>query len=159
LRIATDQGIEGVGIGAATPAVARRLLGHSLGEYWKPGVGVISPLGRADHALFDLIGKALKVPAWKLLGGKGPEWVPVYDGSIYFSDLLPQHKARGVARLVEEVESGLERGHRAFKIKVGRGFKWMDKKEGFRRDVEVVRAIRKRVGKKVKLMVDANNGF
>src|SRR5690606_40874617 len=37
--------------------------------------------------------------------------------------------------------------------------RWMDKEAGFRRDVEVVRAIRKRVGRDVKLMVDANNGF
>jgi len=35
----------------------------------------------------------------------------------------------------------------------------MDKEAGFRRDIEVVRAIRKTVGKDVKLMVDANNGF
>jgi L-alanine-DL-glutamate epimerase-like enolase superfamily enzyme len=159
LRIATDQGIEGVGIGAATPQAARRLLGHTLDEYWKPGVGVVSPLGRADHALFDLVGKALGVPAWKLLGGRGPEWVPVYDGSIYFNDLLPEGKTRGVARLLEEVRASLAAGHRALKIKVGRGFRWMEREAGFRRDVEVVRALRKLVGKDVKLMVDANNGF
>ena len=35
----------------------------------------------------------------------------------------------------------------------------MEQEAGFRRDVEVVRAIRKLVGKDVKLMVDANNGF
>jgi L-alanine-DL-glutamate epimerase-like enolase superfamily enzyme len=159
LRIVTDQGIEGIGIGTASPDAARKLLGHTLDEYWKPGVGVVSPLGRADHGLFDVVAKALRVPAWKLFGGHGPEWVPVYDGSIYFADLLPDFKDKGVARLVEEVESGLKSGHRAFKIKVGRGFKWMDAEAGFRRDVEVVHAIRKLVGKDVKLMVDANNGF
>jgi L-alanine-DL-glutamate epimerase-like enolase superfamily enzyme len=159
LRIATNQGIEGVGVGNATPETARKLLGHTLDTYWKPGVGVVSPLDRADHALYDLIGKALNVPAWKLFGGHGPEWVPVYDGSIYFNDLLPEYKNKGVARLLEEVEASLKLGHRAFKIKVGRGFKWMEKEAGFRRDVDVVQAIRKLVGKEVKLMVDANNGY
>jgi len=159
LRIATDQGVEGFGHGAATQENARKLLGHTLAEFWKPGVGVVSPLGRADHALYDLVGKALGVPAWKLLGGQGPTWVPVYDGSIYFNDLLPEFQDKGVARLLEEVEMGLNAGHRAFKIKVGRGAKWMDKLAGFRRDVEGVQAIRRRVGKDVKLMVDANNGF
>ncbi|HEY2933441.1 MAG TPA: mandelate racemase/muconate lactonizing enzyme family protein [Acidobacteriota bacterium] len=159
LRIATDQGIAGVGVGAATPEKARSLLGHTLDEYWKPGVGMLSPLERADHALFDLVGKALNQPAWRLLGGRGPEQVPVYDGGIYFNDLLPEHQERGVARLLEEVEESLREGHRAFKIKVGRGFKWMDRDAGFRRDIEVVKAIRRLVGKKVKLMVDANNGF
>jgi D-galactarolactone cycloisomerase len=159
LRIATNQGIEGIGVGTTTPAIARKLLGHTLDEYWKPGIGVVSPLGRADHALFDLIAKALNIPAWKLFGGYGPEWVPIYDGSIYFNDLLPEHKEQGVARLLNEVEASLASGHRAFKIKVGRGFRWMDQRAGFQRDVEVVQAIRKLVGKDVRLMVDANNAF
>jgi L-alanine-DL-glutamate epimerase-like enolase superfamily enzyme len=159
LRIATGQGVEGVGIGNVTPETARLLLGHSLSEYWKPGLGVVSPIDRADHALFDLAGNALNLPAWKLMGGRGQEWVPVYDGSIYFNDLLPEFQSRGVARLLEEVDESLKDGHRAFKIKVGRGFKWMDKEAGFRRDVEVVTSIRKHVGRDVKLMVDSNNGF
>jgi L-alanine-DL-glutamate epimerase-like enolase superfamily enzyme len=159
LRIATDQGVEGIGVGSVKPETARLVLGRTLAEFWKPGIGVISPLDRADHALYDVMGKALGVPAWRLLGGDGPEWVPVYDGSIYFNDLLPEHESRGVARLVEEVETSLHAGHRAFKIKVGRGFKWMEKDPGFKRDVEVVQSIRKLVGKDIKLMVDANNGY
>ncbi len=159
LRVATDQGVEGVGSGRATEADARKLIGHSLADYWQPGKGFVSPLGRADHALFDLAGKLLKVPAWKLFGGKGPEKVPIYDGGVYFNDLLPEYQKKGVARLVEEVEESLKAGHRAFKIKIGRGFKWMEKEAGFRRDVEVVRALRKTVGPDVKLMVDANNGY
>ncbi len=159
LRIMTDRGVEGIGVGNVTPEVARRAVGHSLDEFWSADRKVVSPLGRADHALYDLIGKALGVPAWKFLGGEGPEWVPIYDGSIYFDDLQPEFADRGVARVVEEVQAGLDAGHRAFKIKVGRGFKWMEKEAGFRRDVEVMRAVRKLVGPKVRLMVDANNAF
>jgi L-alanine-DL-glutamate epimerase-like enolase superfamily enzyme len=151
--------MEGVGIGTTKPEIARQMLGHSLAEYFKPGVGTVSPLDRADHALFDLVGKALNVPAWKLFGGHGPEWVPVYDGSIYFNDLLPEYQSKGVARLLEEVDMGLQAGHRAFKIKIGRGAKWMERDAGFARDVEVVKGIRKHAGKEVKLMVDANNGY
>jgi L-alanine-DL-glutamate epimerase-like enolase superfamily enzyme len=159
LRIDTDQGLEGIGVGTVSQEDARKLIGHTLDKYWKPGVGVVSPLGRVDHALFDLVGKALKVPAWKLIGAQGPEWVPVYDGSFYFSDLMPEYKDRGVARLLDEIDASQQLGHRAFKLKVGRGHKWMEKEAGFRRDVEVVRAVRKRIGKDAKLMVDANNGF
>jgi D-galactarolactone cycloisomerase len=159
LRIATNQGIEGIGSGNVTQETARKLLGMTLDQIWRPGEGVVSPLGRADHALYDLIGKALKLPSWRLLGGQGLEWVPIYDGSIYFNDLLPEHKERGVKQLLSEVEASLKRGHRAFKIKIGRGFKWMGRKEGDQRDLEVVRAIRKLVGKEVRLMVDANNGY
>lgn len=159
LRIATDRGVEGVGEGRVDQAKARQVVGMTLDQLWEPGVGAKGPLGRADHAIFDLVGKALNVPAWKLIGGEGPEWVPIYDGSIYFADLLPEHQSRGVARIVEEVETSLDAGHRAFKIKVGRGFKWMPRDEGFKRDVEVAQAIREAVGPDVKLMVDSNNGF
>jgi D-galactarolactone cycloisomerase len=159
LRIETDAGVYGIGSGRADREQAARLVGKRLADVWKPGLGVVSPLGRADHALFDLVGKVLKVPAWKLLGGKGPERVAVYDGGVYFNDLLPEFEKQGVGRLVEEVEGSLKTGHRAFKIKVGRGFKWMEKEAGFRRDVEVVKAIRKTVGKGAKLMADANNGY
>ena len=159
LRVATDQGVEGVGAGRATPETAARLLGRTLDEFWKPGEGIVSPLERADHALYDLIGKALNLPIWKMFGGKGPEWVPVYDGGIYFNDLFPEHAIRGVARLLDEVEESMKAGHRAFKIKVGRGFKWMEREDGFRRDVEVMRSIRKLAGRDIRLMADSNNGF
>jgi L-alanine-DL-glutamate epimerase-like enolase superfamily enzyme len=159
LRIETDQGVEGVGVGSTSTEAARQLLGRRLADLWKPGLGTVGPLWRADHALFDLVGKALGVPAWKLLGGRGPEWVPVYDGSIYFSDLLPEYAGRGVGRVVEEVEMSLAAGHRAVKMKVGRGHRWMHPGAGFQRDVEVVQAVRKRIGRGVRLMVDANNAF
>jgi D-galactarolactone cycloisomerase len=159
LILETDQGATGFGSGRITPEAARKLVGLPLSDLWNRDTGSVGALGRADHALFDLVGKVLNVPAWTLLGGQGPEWVPVYDGSIYFNDLLPQYQARGVARLVEEAEQGRERGFRAFKVKVGRGFKWMEKDAGFRRDVEVIRALRKALGPEIKLMVDANNGF
>jgi D-galactarolactone cycloisomerase len=159
LRIATNQGVEGIGSGNVTQETARKLVGMTLDQVWRPGEGVVSPLGRADHALYDLVGKALKTPSWRLFGGHGPEWVDVYDGSIYFNDLLPENKERGVKQLLEEVETSLNRGHRAFKIKIGRGFKWMGRREGDARDVEVVRAIRKLAGNDVRLMVDANNGY
>ena len=159
LRIATERGVEGVGVGNLSPDRARAIVGRTLDEFWSPGAGAVGAFGRADHALFDLVGKALGVPAWALIGGKGPERVPVYDGSIYFADLLPDSEGRGIDRILEEIDAGLDRGHRAFKIKVGRGFKWMEPDPGFRRDVEVIRAIRGRVGPDVRLMVDANNGF
>jgi D-galactarolactone cycloisomerase len=160
LRIGTDVGLEGIGVGSSTPGEARQLLGHTLDEFWKARIGVLSPLGRSDHALYDLVGKALATPTWRILGGMGPAWVPVYDGSLYFNDLLPEHEGRaGIPRLLHEVALSLKAGHRAFKIKVGRGFKWMDPQAGFVRDIEVVKAVRQLVGKGVKLMADANDGF
>jgi L-alanine-DL-glutamate epimerase-like enolase superfamily enzyme len=109
--------------------------------------------------LWDLIGKLLKKPVYDLLGGAGPERVPVYDGSIYFADLLPQYADKWQDRFREEIDMGLKIGHRAFKIKIGRGAKWMKRDEGDARDVEVVRLVRKHAGKDVLIGVDGNNGY
>jgi L-alanine-DL-glutamate epimerase-like enolase superfamily enzyme len=159
LRLQTDAGVEGVGVGDISKETAAAVVGKSINELWKPGVGSVGPLARADHALFDLVAKLQNVPAWKLIGDGGPKQIQVYDGSIYFNDLMPQFADRGVARLLEEVEMALDRGHRAFKIKIGRGHKWMNPSDGMARDVDVVAAIRKHVGPAIKLMVDANNGY
>jgi L-alanine-DL-glutamate epimerase-like enolase superfamily enzyme len=159
LLIETNAGLSGVGSCPASREDAAKLLGKDPLGFYLPGKGIASPLGNGDAPLWDLVGRHYEQPVWRLLGGYGAEWVPVYDGSIYFSDLEPEHASRGVARIIEEVDHAIEAGHRAFKIKVGRGFKWMEKEAGFRRDVEVVKAVRKHAGAKVELMVDANNGF
>jgi L-alanine-DL-glutamate epimerase-like enolase superfamily enzyme len=109
--------------------------------------------------LWDLAGKVIGKPMYELLGGKGAEQVKVYDGSIYFADLLAENAERPLDRFKEEIDMGLERGHRAFKIKIGRGAKWMPRQEGDERDREVLRTIRAHAGPDIVLGVDANNGY
>jgi L-alanine-DL-glutamate epimerase-like enolase superfamily enzyme len=75
------------------------------------------------------------------------------------TELMTQYSANWRDRFREEIDMGLEAGHRAFKIKIGRGYKWMDRVAGDARDVEVVKTIREHAGQDVSLMVDANNGY
>ncbi len=159
IRIFTDHQLDGVGFGLTTPANAHGIIGKSLAEVWDSKVGACSALGRADHALYDLVGKALARPTWSLMGGGGPAWVPVYDTTLYFSDLLPEYAKRGIGRLLEEFEDGLTQGFRAFKVKVGRGARWMDAESGLARDVEVVEQLARAAPPGVKLMADANDQF
>ena len=159
IRIFTDGELNGVGFGRTTAAQARGIIGKTLAEIWKSAPGAGSALGRADHALYDLVGKALGKPAWSLMGGNGPAWVPVYDTTLYFSDLLPEHARQGVGRLLQEFEEGLTQGFRAFKVKVGRGARWMDGEKGLARDVEVVQRLARAAPQGVKLMADANDQF
>ena len=67
------------------------------------------------------------------------------------------------ARAVEHVETHAAHvflvGDRAFKIKIGRGAKWMPRADGDDRDVEVVKLIRQHAGDDTILGVDANNGY
>ena len=54
---------------------------------------------------------------------------------------------------------GFRAGHRGFKLKIGRGHKWMDRAAGDTRDVEVLEIVRRHAGHEVLLAVDANDGY
>ncbi len=60
---------------------------------------------------------------------------------------------------MEEFEETLKSGYLGAKFKVGRGWKWMEKEAGLRRDVEVLRAARKTAGPRIKILADVNVGF
>jgi L-alanine-DL-glutamate epimerase-like enolase superfamily enzyme len=160
VRVFTNKGFEGIGNCRADEKAAAQLIGKDPFElYRRDERKFAGPLGAGTMPLWDLVGKLLKKPAYELMGGAGAEKVPVYDGSIYFADLLPQYADRWQERFREEIDMGLAIGHRAFKIKIGRGFKWMPRDGGDSRDVEVIRLIRQHAGNDVLLGVDANNGY
>lgn len=160
VRLYTNSGLEGLGLCRSKEAALSSLLGKNPFDYYQREAREMrSPLDTGSMPLWDLAGKALNKPVYNLLGGKANRPLPAYDGSIYFADLLPEHVARWEDRFKEEIDDGLRRGHRAFKIKVGRGAKWMPAEEGFERDKAVLRAIRRHAGPAIALGVDANNGY
>jgi L-alanine-DL-glutamate epimerase-like enolase superfamily enzyme len=159
VRIYTNAGLEGLGNCRADEAALSKLLGKPLRDFYDPDKTRMTVLGNGTMPLWDLAGKALGKPAYELLGGKGPERIKVYDGSIYFADLLPENADKPLDRFKEEIDMGLAIGHRAFKIKLGRGAKWMERKAGDERDVAVLKTIRSHGGPDLVLGVDANNGY
>jgi len=160
VRLYTSAGIEGLGNCGASEAVLGSLLGKNPFDFFQAEAPAFkSPLGAGTMPLWDLAGKALNQPVFQLLGGRGPLRVPVYDGSIYFTDLLPEYADTWQDRFKAEIDLGFKRGHRAFKIKIGRGAKWMPTEDGFARDEAVVKLIRQHAGPDTVLAVDANNGY
>lgn len=99
-------------------------------------------LSAVDTALWDLKGKVLKQPLYKLFGPV-TDTVPVYGSGL---DLWYSDK-----ELLEEVEGFVEKGFKTIKVKVGRP----NPQEDFRR----MAAVRETIGKNVKLAVDANQGW
>ena len=164
VRIYTNAaGVEGIGVCRTSKEKLAELLGHDPSEFFDADHHRMrGPLGSQTMALWDLVGRMQDKPVCELLGAApvtSPRKVPVYDGSIYFADLLPEFASAWEDRFKREIDMGLELGHRAFKIKIGRGAKWMPRDEGDARDVAVVRLIRQHAGKDVLLAVDANNGY
>ena len=92
-----------------------------------------------DIALWDLRCKHLDKPLWQVAGGTSDR-AKAYRGGI---DL-----AYPLEKLLESVQSYLDQGFNAVKIKVG--------KENLDEDVERVSAVRKLIGNDITFMVDAN---
>jgi len=160
VRLHTDAGTVGWGWCRARRAEAQRLVGKKLHEVFDPGSGTNGAFLAFDFPLWDLAGRVLGRSVHAMLGDAGRSPVPVYDGSIYFDDLEPKTgRDRGVRHVLDGVKMGLDAGFRAFKAKIGRGHKWMERKAGFARDVAVLHAIRNLAGKEGKLLIDANNGY
>jgi L-alanine-DL-glutamate epimerase-like enolase superfamily enzyme len=165
VRIFTNTGVEGLGNCRADSTALAKLLGKNPAEFFvRPQKRMAAPLGAGTMPLWDLVGKLLKRPAYGLFFQDNrtipdSRLVSIYDGSIYFADLLPQYADRFEDRFKQEIDMGLAVGHRAFKVKIGRGHRWMPPEEGYERDLQVLRAIRRHAGADIVIGVDANNGY
>lgn len=165
LRIKTDDGFMGFGICFADKHQTSALLGKYLYEAFQADQGVVKDYRAFEYPLWDLVGhctgKPVYVLAAQMLDKPVPDnlRVPCYDTSLYFDDLHLTTVEDATDFLVKEALEGYERGHRAFKMKVGRGARHLPLEEGTQRDIAIIRAVRKRLGPDVKLMIDANNGY
>lgn len=167
VRITTDQGLEGVGLtyhevdGEATKALilnnfvpklidcdpfATEVLWEQFFHYLR-GVGrkglTFGALSAVDTALWDLKGKIMGLPLFRLLGGNKTS-VPVYasGGWTSYSD----------DQLVQEAQSMVAQGYQKIKVKLG-----VEGGTKPRHDIERMRKVREAIGPEIDLLVDANN--
>ena len=163
LACLTDSdGAQGWGTGRITRAEAEALLHRPLSDAFAPETNDVSPAFRAlEYPLYDLMGKRAQKPVYALLGNapESPVRVPCYDTSLYFDDLNLADDAQAADLIGGFARDGWEAGHRAFKIKVGRGARHMEQAAGLRRDIAIIRAVREAAGPNADLMIDANNGY
>ena len=167
VRVTTDDGIEGFGVtyhevgGEATKMlieknIAPRIIGKDPFEtevIWADmfqylrGVGrkglMFCALSAVDIALWDLKGKILDIPLYRLWGGNQKK-VPVYGSGGWTSYTDDE--------LVAEMKDIVSRGYKMIKFKVG-----YNGGQSPSRDVERVRKVREAVGPDIGIMLDANN--
>jgi L-alanine-DL-glutamate epimerase-like enolase superfamily enzyme len=104
--------------------------------------GVPAAKAALDMALHDLVGRALGVPVWALLGGRSKSHLTI---SRVVSMKAPEEMARDAARHVGD-------GFRTVKVKVGDGANW-------RLDAARIAAVREAIGPEIGLKVDVNQGW
>jgi L-alanine-DL-glutamate epimerase-like enolase superfamily enzyme len=97
-------------------------------------------LGAVDIALWDLIGKAAKLPLYKLLGACDEQVFTYASAGLYGQDKKPED-------LGAELGGYVEQGFSAVKMKVGGA--------PLKEDVARVAAAREAIGPDTKLMIDA----
>jgi galactonate dehydratase len=176
LRLETDQpGLYGIGeatvqwgdegmLGYIASLEKRYLLGQDprdieslwervyRNEYWRRDFFVCSALGGVEMACWDILGKALGVPVWRLLGGKCRDVVPAYANGWYQVERTPD-------AIASRAEAVIAMGYRALKIDpFGTGSYEMTEGEK-RRSVEIVSAVRAAIGPDAELFIEMHGRF
>ena len=183
VKIETDEGISGFGdatieqnhrtIGAAVEVLERYLVGENpfriehlwqrmyRSPYWRGGPILNTAISGIEHALWDIVGKALKQPVYNLLGGPCREKIRLYS---YAAGSDSETMAENARRVVKK------EGYTAVKTNPfippirnttvdGKAKQMM---EGYRLDdavkkaVKNVEAIRNAVGDRVDIMLDCH---
>ena len=158
LEVGTDQGISGFAAchrgKLLEDFVERRLrseligqdpfmrehLWHRIWELDRIEYFPVYMLGLVDVALWDIAGKTLEQPVWKLLGGAKTS-IPAYASTATFSS---------TAEFLDVADQCLELGYLAIKLHA-----WGDA----RRDASLCQALRAHLGPNVPLMYDGSAGF
>lgn len=156
--LTTDKGVRGWAMSWVPDERVTGLEGMRISDLFDLENGASPKAEGIAMPLYDLVGHILGKPVYEFIGSQGPTELPIYSGAIYFDDLEPEDEPRGVAGVIASCQQDYDLGYRAFKLKIGRGYKWMPSDAGTRRDVEVVRAVRKRFPD-CKILVDANDGY
>ncbi len=173
VKVYTDEGI--VGVGECSPFFPPVICGH-IAHTLAPQVVGMDPFdveaivarmmiknykiagqtqamagAGIEIACWDIMGKALNQPIYRLLGGAFRSRVQVYASSMR-RDISPEAEARRMAELRSQF------GFTAGKVKVGSEYGF-DVDEAPGRSLAVVKAVREALGDDFQLMVDANSCF
>ena len=152
VEIATDKGVKGYGRGGpgGGAIVEKHLTKLLLGKdpfdlernwdilwrstmYYGRAGAVVHAISGADLALWDVVGNALGMPVYRLLGGETKARIPAYCTG-------------------NDIEQHIEYGFKRLKLAIPYGP--ADGKEGMRKNVELVRRTRELLGTDGDIMLD-----
>lgn len=175
VELVTDDGLRGVGevrmvnktdalLGCVGELSQRYVLGADpfdverlawqtqWADYGRIGEVSQSALAAIDVACWDLMGQALGVPVWKLLGGRFRDRVPAYANGWYRAERDPDV-------LADLAQGVVARGYRALKLDpFGAAMTELPAAE-LRRSVAIVAAVRAAVGEEIQIMIEMHGRF
>ena len=175
VKVDTDEGISGVGearvlnrtdavLGYLSEAVPRYVEGSDPFEverlvqrmfredFGRAGEIVMTATALIEIACWDIMGKALNQPVYRLLGGAVRDKIKAYANGWYTVERTP-------GEFHEAAKGVLEKGYQALKFDpFGAGFYELDRPEK-NRIIELVEAVRDAVGPDVEIMIEMHGRF
>lgn len=174
VKVYTDSGIDGVGeatleykekaLFGAVEHIKEYLLGknpldiekhwHSIyrDAYWRGGAVLMSALSAVETALWDILGKHLNVPVYRLMGGKVNDKVRIYVNGWFAGAKTPDEFA-------QKAKETVKRGITAMKWDpFGKAYLEISNKE-LNTALECVAKVREAVGNDVDLLIEGHGRF
>ncbi|QDU90684.1 D-galactonate dehydratase [Pirellulimonas nuda] len=175
VKVETDEGLVGYGearalnrteslLGYLKETTPRHLLGsdpmriealvHKLSrnDFGRPGEVVMTGIAVIEMACWDIMGKALGLPVYALLGGAVRDRIKAYANGWYKVERTPDE-------FQQAARTAVARGYRALKFDpFGPGFYELERSERLR-SVALVEAVRDAVGPDVELLIEMHGRF
>lgn len=175
VKVETDDGLTGLGearslnkdealLGYLNEAVPRYVLGTDpfeterlvqrmfRGDFGRAGEIAMTGIALIEMACWDLVGKALNQPVYRLLGGAVRERIPAYANGWYTVERSPDEFQAAARRAVAK-------GYRALKFDpFGAGFYELERAEKLR-SIGLVEAVRDAVGPEIDLLIEMHGRF
>ncbi len=179
VKVETDAGISGWGeADHDNPKMTKKLIEERLASYWinqdpwqtehlwhrmffkEEDFGSTGFLPGAmsgiDNALWDLKGKLVNLPVYKLLGGANPGAIQLY-GSFGRTPDTPGLPLYTPAEMAAIAANFVQQGYKAVKARMQIRTLNVDPNPDLTFDI--VKAVRKAIGDEIELFVDFNNGY
>jgi galactonate dehydratase len=175
VKVETDEGIYGVGearvlnrtdavLGYLSEAAPRYVIGTDpfdieklvqrmfREDFGRAGEIIMTATALIEIACWDIVGKALNQPVYRLLGGAVRDKIKAYANGWYTVERTP-------GEFHEAAKDVIEKGYRALKFDpFGAGFYEMDRAEK-NRVIALVEAVRDAVGPDVDILIEMHGRF
>lgn len=120
--------------------------------YWRGGPVLMSAISAVDIALWDILGKSLDVPVWRLLGGAVRREVPCYANAWFAGAREPEQFGEAAAKAVAAGWKGLKWDP------FGSAYRQLTPAE-FRKAMECVEAVHSAIHGKAEVLIECHGRF
>lgn len=120
--------------------------------YWRGGPVLSSALSAIDIALWDILGKDLGVPVWRLLGGECRDRIPCYANGWFVPAKTPEEFA-------EKAREAVQNGFRALKWDpFGSAYRYLEP-TAFREAIRCVAGVYEHARGRAEILIEGHGRF